>query len=212
MKVCPKTWPGGIRRFLAAVRRSLWVAPGGARTFVKNTFVMRVIALFLVSCMFSFRQPASTGHRSASAGAQPAFSGEASFSCLIDGTSLSSNGTDGMANAAFKTAKDIITFGLVSMDPKYKGKIPPQFSFTVAPSGTCHFKSGDTNNKYSAHYSPAEYNDAYNAESGSATITSITATRIQGTFSGVFSGMGKTIKVTDGKFDLPVAKYSPPLL
>jgi hypothetical protein len=192
----------------------------------RNTFTMRLIAIFLMSCLFSFRQPASIGPQSASIGPQPAstghlpassghrlaFSGEASFSCLIDGTPFSSNSTDGMANAAFKTAKDIITFSLVSMDPKYKGKIPPQFSFTVAPSGTCQFKSGDTNHKYSAKYSPADYNDAYNAESGSATITSITATRIQGTFSGVFSGMGKTFKVTNGKFDLPVAKYSPPLL
>jgi hypothetical protein len=159
---------------------------------------MRTITLFLLSCLFSLRQPASTG--------------DASFSCMIDGTAFSSAGSDGMANAAFKTAKDVITFSLVSMDPKYKGKIPSQFSFTVAPSGTCQFKSGNANNKYSAKYSPADYNDAYNAESGSATITSITASRIQGTFSGVFSGMGKTFKVTNGKFDLPVAKYSPPLL
>jgi hypothetical protein len=180
---------------------------------------MRVIALFLLSCLFSFREPVSigpqavsTGPRPTWVGLQPAFSGEASFSCLIDGTPFSSNGTDGMANAAFKTAKDIISFSLVSMDPKYKGKVPPQFGFTVAPSGTCQFKSGDTNNKYSAKYSPPDYIDAYNAESGSATITSITATRVQGVFSGVFSGMGKTFKVTNGKFDLPVAKYSPPLL
>jgi hypothetical protein len=54
--------------------------------------------------------------------------------------------------------------------------------------------------------------DAYNAESGSATITSISAGHIAGTFSGIFSGMGKTFKVTEGKFDLPVSKYSPPLL
>jgi hypothetical protein len=171
----------------------------------QNTFAMRTITLILLSCLFAFRQPALPG-------GQPASTGDASFSCLIDGTPFSSNVTDGMANAAFKTAKDIITFSLVSMDPQYKGKIPPQMNFTVAPSGTCNFKSGDTNNKYSAKYSPANYNDAYNAESGSATITSITATRIQGTFSGVFSGMGKTFKVTNGKFDLPVAKYSPPLL
>lgn len=142
---------------------------------------------------------------------QPDSTGEASFSCLIDGAVFSSNGTDGMANAAFKTAKDMITFSLVSMDARYKGMIPPQFSFFVAASGTCHFKSGDTGNKYSAHYSPANATDAYNAESGSATITSISATRIEGTFSGIFSGMGKTFKVTNGKFDLPASKYSPPL-
>jgi hypothetical protein len=159
---------------------------------------MRAITLFFLLCLFSFRQPSPAS--------------DASFSCLINGTPFSSNGSDGMANAAFKTANDVITFSLVSMDPQYKGKIPPQFSFTVAPSGTCHFKSGDTNAKYSAKYSPANYSDAYNAESGSATITSISAGRIAGTFSGVFSGMGKTFKVTDGKFSLPVSKYSKPLL
>ena len=125
---------------------------------------------------------------------------------------FSANSTDGMANAAFKTGKDVITFSLVSMDAQYKGKLPPQFSLTIAPTGTCHFKSGDTNNKYSAKYSPANYGDAYNAESGSATVSSLTADRIKGTFSGVFSGMGKIFKVTEGKFDLPASKYSPPLL
>jgi hypothetical protein len=175
--------------------------PGKGEHLWGNTFLMRFLSLLLLSCLFSFRQPVST-----------AAGGEASFSCLIDGTPFSSNVTDGMVNAAFKTSKDIITFSLVSLDPKYKAQIPPQFGFTVAPSGTSQFKSGDTNHKYSAKYSPANYNDAYNAESGSATITSITATRVQGTFSGVFSGMGKTFKVTNGKFDLPVAKYSPPLL
>jgi hypothetical protein len=158
---------------------------------------MRLILLVLVACLFSFRpvSPAS----------------DASFSCQINGTSFSSTGSDGMANAAFKTANDVISFTLVSMDAQYKGKIPPQFQFTVAPSGTCHFNSGNVGAKYTAKYSPANYNDAYNAESGSATITSISATRIAGTFSGIFSGMQKTFKVTDGKFDLPVSKYSKPL-
>jgi hypothetical protein len=159
---------------------------------------MRFSTLFLMFCLLAFRQPDSIG--------------EAGFSCLIDGVPFSYSGTDGMANAAFKTAKDVITFSLVSLDPQYKGKIPPQISLTVAPSGTSHFTSGDTNNKYGARYSPTNATDSYNAESGSATITSLSASRIQGTFSGIFTGMGKTFKVTNGKFDLPVAKYSPPLL
>jgi hypothetical protein len=159
---------------------------------------MKWMSLALLVCLFSFRQPSAAL--------------EASFSCQINGTLFSSTGSDGMANAAFKTANDVISFSLVSMDPQYKGKIPPQFQFTVPPSGTCQFNSGHVGAKYSAKYSPANYGDAYNAESGSATITSISATRITGTFSGIFSGMGKTFKVTGGKFDLPVSKYSKPLL
>jgi hypothetical protein len=154
------------------------------------------MTLLLLVSLFSFRRPTL----------------DPGFSCLIDGTPFSSIGSDGMANAAFKTAKDIITFSLVSMDAKYKGKIPPQFQLTIAPSGTCHFNSGNVGAKYTAKYSPANATDAYNAESGSATITSISASHIAGTFSGIFSGMGKTFKVTEGKFDLPVSKYSPPLL
>jgi hypothetical protein len=156
---------------------------------------MRIITLISTALLLSFLQPST-----------------ASFSCMIDGKPFSSNVTDGMANAAFKTSKDIITFSLVSMDAHDKGKLPPQFSLTIAPSGTSHFNSGDLNAKYSARYSPANMSDAYNAESGSATVTSISPGRIKGTFSGVFSGMGKTFKITDGKFDLPVAKYSQPLL
>lgn len=156
------------------------------------------MSLALLFCFFSFRQLSPTT--------------EASFSCKINGTPFSSTGSDGMANAAFKTASDVISFSLVSMDPQYKGKVPPQFQFTVPPSGTCQFNSSHVGAKYSAQFSPAGYVDAYNAESGSATITSISATRITGTFSGIFSGMGKTFKVTDGKFDLPVSKYSKPLL
>jgi hypothetical protein len=130
---------------------------------------------------------------------------------MIDGTPFSSNETDGMANAAFKTAKDIITFSLVSLDPKYKGTVPPQISLTISPSGTSQFNSEHVGAKYSANYSPGRGNDAYNAASGSATVTSLTSDRIKGTFSGVFTGMGKTFKITDGKFDLPKAKYSGPL-
>jgi hypothetical protein len=166
------------------------------------------MTLLLLLSIFSFQCPAGDNLPA------PALSSDASFSCLIDGTPFSSNGSDGMANAAFKTAKDIISFTLASMDPKYKGKgkIPPQFQFTVAPSGTCHFNSENVGAKYTAKYSPANYIDAYNAESGSATITSITASHITGTFSGIFSGMGKTFKVTEGKFDLPASKYTPSLL
>lgn len=156
---------------------------------------MRPITLFLTLALFSFFQAPT-----------------ASFSCLIDGSPFSSTTTDGMANAAFKTGKDIITFSLVSMDAQYKGKEPPQFSLTIAPSGTSHFNAGNPDAKYSAKYSPANTVDAYNAESGSATVISISAERIKGTFFGVFTGMGKTFKVTDGKFDLPVAKYSQPLI
>lgn len=159
---------------------------------------MKWMSLALLFCLFSFHKPSAAL--------------EASFSCQINGTPFSSTGSDGMANTAFKTANGVISLALASMDPKYQGQIPPQFHLTVPSSGTCQFNSGRVGATYSAKYSPANYVDAYNAESGSATINSISASRITGTFSGIFSGMGKTFKVTEGKFDLPVSKYSKPLL
>ena len=136
-----------------------------------------------------------------------------SFSCKINGKLFTSGGgTDGFVNSAFKTSPDHITFSLVSIDPSFKGKIPAQFSFRISSKGTCHFNAGDVHSSCSAKYSPADYPDAYNAQSGTCTITSIKADHITGTFSGTFSGMEKTFEVTEGKFDLPASSYSKPLL
>jgi hypothetical protein len=135
---------------------------------------------------------------------------KASFSCLIDGQSFSSKGSDGVVNAVIKTAPDILNIGLVSMDPKYKDTDPPQIALVFSPVGTTTIK-GNTG-KYTAKYSAAsKLDNDYVGVAVLVTVTSITASRVTGTFSGKFSSASKTISITDGQFDVPVSRYSQPL-
>lgn len=135
---------------------------------------------------------------------------QASFSCMIDGQPFSSSGTDGIANTVMKTAPDILNIGLVSMDPKYKGTVPPQFAFMVSPNGTTTIKG--SSGKYTAKYSPAaQLDNDFIANSFTVTVTSLTASGVTGTFSGKLSSNSKTITITNGQFTLPVSKYSQPL-
>jgi hypothetical protein len=135
---------------------------------------------------------------------------KASFSCLIDGQPFSSSGTDGMANAVFKTAPDILQLSLVSMDPKYKGSVPPQIALTIKPAGTTTINGNK--GKYTAKYAPAgQLDNDYVADQVTVTITSLSAAGVTGTFSGKFSSSTKSIKITDGQFSLPPSKYSQPL-
>jgi hypothetical protein len=134
---------------------------------------------------------------------------QASFSCMIDGQAFSSSGSDGMTNAAFRNAPDMLSVGLVSMDPKYKGTIPPQISLVFSPATTTVIKGNA--GKYTASYAPPnQANNSYYADLVTVTITSLTATRITGTFSGKLSlsTTPGSITITDGKFDLPASKYS----
>lgn len=134
------------------------------------------------------------------------------FSCKINGKLFASKGgTDGLGNLAYRTNADNITFTLVSVDPSLKGGIPTQFSFRIVSKGICSFNAEDSHCLCSASYSPADYPDSYNAQSGTCTITSISANRITGTFLATFSGMQKTFEVTEGRFDLPRSGYSKPL-
>ena len=119
-----------------------------------------------------------------------------SFSCLIDGQSFSEIGTSTIENSAFKTASDIINIGLVSIDPKYKGALPPQIALCILPNATTTIKGNG--GKYTAKYSlPGVLDNDYDAQLVTVNIISLTASRIKGTFS--------------GKFDLPASEYSKPL-
>lgn len=137
-------------------------------------------------------------------------SGNASFSCKIDGKDFSGSG-NGDYLSAFKTGNGIISFGLVKWDKTQKG-IPEQFKFTVADHGTTtmHNSNSTDNGNFSASYSPRDYNDAFGFREVTVTITSSDASGIKGTFSGTLIDPrgNKAIPVTDGKFDLPWSPYS----
>ncbi len=61
--------------------------------------------------------------------------GDASFSCKIDGKDFSGKGNDSYSNAVIRTAPGLINFVLVKMDKSQQG-VPEQFNFFVADLGT----------------------------------------------------------------------------
>lgn len=133
--------------------------------------------------------------------------GDASFSCMLDGKKFSVSGTDQNANAAFHLAGT------------NKGQIFFRFSDLNNPEEKLNFqvpgKEGSTTFNVTPTYSYIGYitkdNINYLDNPLTVTITSLTATRISGTFSGTYtlskgsadSNAKQTIEVTNGKFDIP---------
>ena len=137
-------------------------------------------------------------------------SGDASFSCKIDGKGFSGKGNADYLSA-FKSGNGIVKFVLANMEPNQQG-ILEQLSFTVADHGTTtmHNSNSTDNGSYSANYSPRDYTDAFGFREVTVNVTSSDASGVKGTFSGtLFDPQNKKeISVTDGKFDLPWSPYS----
>ncbi|MEO8766198.1 MAG: hypothetical protein ABI416_17985 [Ginsengibacter sp.] len=137
-------------------------------------------------------------------------SGDASFSCKIDGRDFSGKG-NGDYLSAFKSGKGTIKFVLANIEAKQQG-IPEQLSFTVADHGTTkmHNSNSTDNGNYSANYNPRDYTDAFGFREVTVTVPSSDASGIKGTFSGtLFDPQNKKeISVTEGKFNLPWSPYS----
>lgn len=170
-----------------------------------ETIVTSLLVITLFSCGNSSSNtadPAATTQTSASTS-----DGDASFSCKLDGKEVSGKGTDQNINSAFHLAGDDkgqIFFRLSDMN-----NIGDKLQFQVAG------KVGSTTVSVSPTYSYGGYTMAdfsnYNDDPITVTITSISSSRVSGTFSGKYSlqkGTGnsnskQTIEVTDGKFDIP---------
>ncbi len=137
-------------------------------------------------------------------------SGDASFSCKIDGKDFSGKKSSSYANAVIVTSPGVINFVLVPME-KQRG-VPPQFNFFVADHSatTMHNSNSPDNGDYSAKYSPGGVDNTFGFKEVTVVITSSDASGIKGTFSGtLFDPQNKKeISVTDGKFDLPWSPYS----
>ena len=131
----------------------------------------------------------------------------ASFSCKLDGKTISGRGTDENINAAFHLTGDDkgqIFFRLSDMN-----NIGDKFQFQVPG------KTGSTTFSVTPTYSYAGYATSnfatYLDNPLTVTVNSITSSRISGIFSGTYTlqkGSGdantkQTIEVTDGKFDIP---------
>ena len=131
--------------------------------------------------------------------------GDASFSCKLDGKEFSGTGSSSYANAVIVTSPGVINFVLVPME-KQQG-VPPQFNFFVADHGTTtmHNSNSTDNGQYSAKYSPGGVDNTFGFKEVTVVITSSDASGVKGTFSGIlFDPQNKKeISVTDGKLDLP---------
>lgn len=140
-----------------------------------------------------------------------ASSGEASFSCKIDGKDFSGKGTDQIVNAATVQAPGIIYF---TLSPSFSGDISADlraggFGFEVPDKGTTIIR-GVENPAYSIGYTPVNTKNNYACKEMTFTITSSSTSRISGTFSGTLiePKTGRNAPVADGKFDIPYSTYS----
>ena len=140
-------------------------------------------------------------------------SGDASFSCTIDGKIFSGKGTDQIVNAASVHAPGIMYFGL---SPTYSGEIGADLraggmGFEVPDKGTTVIR-GEENPDYSIAYNlPNDPTHTYRCKEMTLTISS-SGTRVSGIFSGTLiePKTGRDIPVRDGKFDLPYSTLGKP--
>jgi hypothetical protein len=134
--------------------------------------------------------------------------GNASFSCKVDGKDFSGKGTDQITNAAFVHAPGIIYF---TLSPILAGQSGPPygFGFEVPDKGTIIIR-GVENPDYSIGYTPINTDNNYECKEMTFTIISSGTSRVTGTFSGTLiePKTGRNVPVTDGKFDIPYSTYS----
>jgi hypothetical protein len=142
--------------------------------------------------------------------------GKATFSALIDGAPVAGGPIDNMQqqNAAYtipgSDGAPTLLFYLSDMQPGEDGSTRVTHSFRVmlpkAPGAASNAYIGLSMNLDASHAA------RYSTASATVTITSITATRVTGTFSGTMklspdtpNVPKRTVTITEGKFDIPVA-------
>ena len=166
--------------------------------------VKDVITVLFAAALLSFGNSCSKQESSPSDGVA---SGDASFSCILDGKEVSGKTTDQNINAAFHLTGDNkgqIFFRLSDMND-----IGNKLMFQVpAKEGTTTVN--DTPDYSYEGYITSDF-ETYIDDPIMVTINSISSSRVSGTFSGKYTiqeGSGnsnskQTIEVTDGKFDIP---------
>jgi hypothetical protein len=180
------------------------------------------LSSFLVGGCVGNNSPNSAGISAAAGSGGSAFAGDASFSATIDGVAVTGKGIDALQlqNAAYLEdnqkgdGKNVLFILFSTTDGNdTKANYSLRFLFpartgTVVKSGlTDHAcNCGLTLNTNINHGNLAQFW----ADSITVTISSLTQSRISGTFSGKFvlssdtpRGDKKQAMITDGKFDIP---------
>jgi hypothetical protein len=176
--------------------------------------VSKLLAFYVVAASFGIcscnnaaqENKGSGAAASSDASKTSASSGDASFSCKIDGKDFSGKGTDQIVNAASVHAPGIIYF---SLSPSFTGDPGADIrgggiGFEVPDKGTTVIR-GVENSDYSIGYNPPnEPTNTYNCKEMTVTINS-SGTTVTGTFSGTLiePKTGREVPVSDGKFDIP---------
>lgn len=174
-----------------------------------NLFVFNFIAASFAVCSCNNAPQANKNSgavASSDAATTSASSGDASFSCKIDGKDFSGKGTDQIVNAASIHAPGVIYFSLAS---SYSGDPGADIraggmGFEVPDKGTTVIR-GEENPDFSIAYGlPGDPTNTYKCKEMTFTINS-SGTRVTGTFSGTLiePKTGREVPVSDGKFDLP---------
>lgn len=147
--------------------------------------------------------------------------GNASWACVIDGQPVSGGLTDNglqydyQRNVAFidevDKGKELLFYLLDTKTPNSPGVYTLRFS-VPAKTGISSF--GHDEDAWGIQISidvSKDHTAIYNSDSFTINVTSLSATRVSGTFSGKFTLNGnindtdkKEIEVTDGKFDMPM--------
>jgi len=176
----------------------------------------------LCSCGSNTNANAGKENTSATSSNASASTGNASWSCVIDGQSVSGGLTDNglpydyQRNVAFidevDKGKELLFYLLDTKAPNSPGVHTLRFS-VPAKTGVSSF--GDDEDAWGIDIDILvndKHTAIYNSDSCTINVTSLSASRVSGTFSGKFSLHGniddtdkKEIEVTDGKFDIPMS-------
>ena len=173
--------------------------------------VILIASCILFACSSNSSTPTSKGDTSNASdnSGSGSSNGDASFSCELDGKVFSESGTNGNINAAFRAKdndkKEEIFFILADVnDPSQKLNfiIPDKTGTTTIQNSPPHFSMEGLVLKGFVTYTDGPV---------TVIVTSLTPSRVTGTFSGKYtlsdkgsdSNAKQTIEVTDGKFDIP---------
>lgn len=184
-----------------------------------SIIILSIFSLIIYSCGSHNSSPASNTADTTTANAANASAssnttsstGDASFSCKIDGKDFSGKGTDQIVNAATVHAPGIIYF---SLSPNFSGDPGADMragglGFEVPDKGTTVIR-GVEDPRYSIGYNlPNDLTNTYRCKEMTITINS-SGTRVTGTFSGILiePKTDREVPVTNGKFDIPYSTYS----